>query len=189
MAACQTSSHSILDSGTGTSQHFYLCRLVKLSSKFVMNFRLVDSNLDSGTGTSRTCGAFQFAVFGKQYLVLSHPDTLREALILRGKEFNGRIRSYRLMQLGEGRDFLTSDSSLSKLLRKAAHSAIKPFGSGRAKFAGLLDTAVEDLVRSMDRTNGQPFDPKEMISKATSLSVYLLVGIDTYSPSYRISVI
>ena len=122
-------------------------------------------------------GAFKFSVFGKQFLVVSHPDTLHEVFVVRGKQFAGRFQSY-LIKVWTGNFHsvaTTSNLALSKVLRKPINTCLKMYGSGRIKTADTLDAAVEDLLQTLKESEGDVIDPMEAIYRATTLSLYLLV--------------
>ena len=123
-------------------------------------------------------GAFKFSVFGKHFLVVSHPDTLHEMLVVRGKQFGGRNQSY---QSGVWSDNfqtigLTSNIALNKVLRRPVNSCLKMYGSDRFKIVNTLDDVVQDLLQTFMESDSGIIDPMDAIYKATTLSVYLLVS-------------
>ena len=123
-------------------------------------------------------GAFKFSVFGKQFLVVSDPDTLHEMFVVRGKQFGGRNQSYQSkVYAGNNQSLaLTSNITLNKVLRKSVNTCLKMYGSERYKIVNTLDTVVDDLLQSFKESEGGIIDPMEAIYKATTLSVYLLVS-------------
>ena len=123
-------------------------------------------------------GAFKFAVFGKQYLVVSHPDTLHEMFVVRGKQFGGRNHSYQSKMITGNcqASTFTSNLTLNKVLRKSINTCLKMYGSERLKIMNILDAVVEDLLQCLTESEGEIIDPLEIIYKATTLSLYLLVS-------------
>ena len=123
-------------------------------------------------------GAFKFSGFGQQVLVVSHPDTLHEMLVVRGKQFGGRIESYQSGAWGGNFQTLglTSNIALNKVLRRPVQTCLKMYGSERLKIVNTLDAAVQDLLQTFMESDGGIIDPMDAIYKATTLSVYLLVS-------------
>ena len=134
-------------------------------------------------------GAFKFSVFGKQFLVVSHPDTLHEVFVMRGKQFAGRFESYptEVWTCNFQSLIATSNVALNKVLRRPLNSCLKMYGSGHIKIAGTLDAAVEDLLQTLKESEGDVIDPMEAIYRATTLSLYLLVIINSWKQIRKIS--
>jgi hypothetical protein len=109
---------------------------------------------------------FSYKMFNRQFIVINSPDTIREALSKpydwkladRPPTFVGSVmmRSYKdvIMAL--------FDSNWQPR-RKAMHRMIKLYGEGGLHNELDLVKEMQDAVKTMRETNGQPFQPNEVI--------------------------
>ena len=122
-------------------------------------------------------GVFTFSLLNKQYLVVSSPDALREALVTRGKEYAGRPNSYRMEIRSDGFQDIaqTSNLALHKTLRVTSQSVLNLYGRGRGRIEAILDATVDKLLENFQKRDGLPFDAQEDLYEVTTLTMIMLV--------------
>ncbi len=124
-------------------------------------------------------GVFTFSLFGKQFLVVSSPDALHEILVTRSNDFGGRPKGqYRNVIITEGFQDIAFQPNLvlHKALRQIVNRTVNAFGRGRGRLEVILDATVDNLMDNFQKKEGAPFDAREDIYEATTLTILTLVS-------------
>ncbi len=80
-------------------------------------------------------GVFTYSLFGNQYLVVSSPEALHEALVTRGDDFAGRPFMFRfdVVTHSSQDSFPEKNLTLAKSLRQVAHRKCLRQGKGQSR--------------------------------------------------------
>ena len=130
-------------------------------------------------------GVFAFSIFGKEYLVVSSPEALREVLITKGKDFAGRPHNFRSDLRTDGAQNIIRQNNLAlhRVLRQISQSVLNAYGRGKGRLESILDTAVDNLVNNFHRKEGLPFDAWEDLYEATTLTIVMIVSVKLCLPN------
>ena len=100
-------------------------------------------------------------------------------MVTRGSEFAGRPRYYELMKIGgDGHDIVFSQPHQTwKAMRKLAHSSLKMYDKGLERIESVSMEMINEMLQDFLNTDGQPFDPKSTLRRATmNIIASFLVG-------------
>ena len=128
--------------------------------------------------------AYRISVFGKPVIVLSSVETIREALVERGRDFAGRPQpSFRAGFMADSYQDIVSASpgpvwhALRKAVRRELKWTAKGDDNGRRHLdcltADILDEMMDELVAS----DGRPIDPLPRLYDAVmNMTCLMLIG-------------
>jgi len=136
---------------------------------------------------SRVYGdAYRISIFGQPVVVLSSVDTIREALVQRGRDFAGRPRLFfRAGFMADSYQDIVSASPgpVWNALRKTVQREIKwtargdGGGSGRQHLDSLTADILDEMVDVLLTGRGRPTDPRSHVYDAVmNMTCVMLIG-------------
>nr|UPI41562.1 CYP1 [Erythropodium caribaeorum] len=127
---------------------------------------------------------FTLSLPGGPVVFINRAAAAEEGLLTRKDDLAGRL-PHLLQPLDvilEASDILCSDYGASLMFRrKVFKSALHIFGTGIGKVEGRVTNAVHNLVRKIEKTNGEPFSPKEYVASAMLIELWKWLSSKTCS--------
>ena len=103
---------------------------------------------------------YRVRLLGKDVVVLSGYDVIREAVVVRSDAFAGRPNLFRLLYLHDGNFHIsfTDFSARWVKLKKLTMNAMKMYGGGLKRLEELSLEMVKDFVHNLSTHEGHPVD-------------------------------
>ncbi len=123
-------------------------------------------------------GVYRVGLAIENIVVVSGYEYIHHVLVGSGKEFGGRISSFRQQYLDEQHSVAglqTNDPSWS-VIRKLSHKYMKQYGEGKSRLEAILSKNGKYMLRQFDSCIGQPVDILNTLKSTAlrSISVLLL---------------
>lgn len=104
----------------------------------------------------------------RRVVVLCGHAAVREALVEHAEEFAGRGRMPTVEKTFNGHGVVFSNGERWKQLRRFSLTVLRDFGMGRKSIEGRIQEEAEFLLQELRNTQGKPFDPTYLLSRAVS---------------------
>ncbi len=123
-------------------------------------------------------GVYRVGLAIENVVIVSGYKYIHHVLVGSGKEFGGRISSFRQQYLDEEHSVagLHTNHPSWSLIRKLSHKYMKQFGDGKSRLEAILSKNGEYMLRQFDSCIGQPVDIMNTLkcTALRSISVLLL---------------
>lgn len=121
---------------------------------------------------------FCIRLFKEDILVLNDSTSIREALILKGSDYAGRPPMYRTSHAERNKHSIVWQTYTQKLvfLRKSVTKSLRMYGSGLQNLEGYCEPDIRQMCERLARTEGQAFDPWNIIYDSVCSIMLYLVG-------------
>ncbi|XP_078097217.1 uncharacterized protein LOC144511115 [Mustelus asterias] len=113
-------------------------------------------------------------------VVLCGFETIKEALIERGHDFDGRFPVPVLQRISEGYGVLASNGERWKQLRRFSLSTLRNFGMGKKGIEERIQNEAQFLVAAFRNKKGSPFNPDFLLRCAASNIICSIVFGDRF---------
>ncbi|XP_030074574.1 cytochrome P450 2F3 [Microcaecilia unicolor] len=121
------------------------------------------------TTLSEKYGSVYTVYLGTEPSVVLHGyKAVKEALIDQGEEFSGRGEYPVVFRFTQGNGIAFTNGEKWKNLRRFALQTLRNFGVGKKSVEERIKEEAYFLVKEFKKTNGEPFDPTFVMSKAVS---------------------
>jgi cytochrome P450 len=111
----------------------------------------------------------------RRVVVLCGHEAVHEALVGHAEEFAGRGRMPTVERTFHGHGVVFANGERWKQLRRFSLTVLRDFGMGRHSLEGPIQEEAQCLVQEMRNTQGKPFDPTYMLSRAVSNIICAMV--------------
>jgi len=137
------------------------------------------------TAWSRVYGdVYRISIFGQPVIVLSSVDLIREALVLRGRDFAGRPRLFfRAGFMADSYQDIVSASpgpvwnALRKTVQREIKWTAKRDSNGRQHIDSLTADIVDEMIDELMTARGSPTDPRSLVYDAVmNMTCVMLIG-------------
>ena len=121
---------------------------------------------------------YQLKFVGRYMVVTNTPDTTREALVKNGRDWTGRIVSYRAhLSTGLHSLFMTSDLPYLTRMRKTFSKALAACGLQGSGVEELSMKAVGEFLEGLEAKVGKTLDLRDDLNNVGNRMVATLVRI------------
>ncbi|KAL2096534.1 hypothetical protein ACEWY4_008682 [Coilia grayii] len=104
----------------------------------------------------------------KPVVIVSGYQTIRDALVIQGEEFNGRAEYPLLVKSTKGYGLLVSSGQRWKDLRRFSIMTLKNFGMGKRSIEEKVLEEARSLVKAFEKHDGALFNPQDLLSNSVS---------------------
>ncbi|XP_048120007.1 cytochrome P450 2M1-like [Alosa alosa] len=104
----------------------------------------------------------------KPVVILSGYQTIKDALVLQGEEFNGRAQYPFLVKATNGYGVMVSSGHRWRELRRFSIMTLKNFGMGRRSVEERVQEEARSLVKAFNEYEGGLFNPRELLCNAVA---------------------
>ncbi|CAO2626312.1 Cytochrome P450 2F2 [Lemmus lemmus] len=125
--------------------------------------------LTSLTKLSKKYGSVYTVYLGpRRVVVLSGYQTVKEALVDKGEEFSGRGSYPVFFNFTKGNGIAFSNGERWKVLRRFSVQILRNFGMGKRSIEERILEEGSFLLKVLRKTEGAPFDPRQLLDNAVS---------------------
>ena len=122
-------------------------------------------------------------MFGQESVVISGFDTIKQVMLEKGNDFNGRPPLFRMEQYSEKKGFMNQPSAILKSLRKATFRGIRAYGHGRTRMSHILYYISQQTMANFQESGGRPVDPWSFIYSSMLQSIVAYTLEENMKPS------
>ncbi|XP_066494469.1 cytochrome P450 2F2-like isoform X3 [Tiliqua scincoides] len=113
-------------------------------------------------------------------VVLCGYKTVKKALVDQGEEFSGRGDMPVIFRFTQGDGIALSNGEKWKVLRRFAIQTLRNFGMGKRSIEERIQEEAKCLVKELEQTKGEPFDPTFLIGCSFSNVICSIVFGDRF---------